>query len=58
MRADQDSLQRAVVSFVAMMGALLNSTFDALICVTVHKFSSFTGDGFSMTIIEGKIHSF
>ena len=33
---NQNALQRAVVSFVAVMCALMDSTFDALICIAVH----------------------
>ena len=31
-----DSLQRAVVSLLAVMCALGNSTFDAFVCMTIH----------------------
>ena len=37
MGTDQDPVQRAVVFILAMVSALLDSTFDAFICVTVHK---------------------
>ena len=35
--ANQDFVQRAVVLMAAVMGALLDGTFDTLVCVTVHK---------------------
>ena len=41
MGTDQDLVQGAVVLSLAMMGALLNSALNALVCVTVHVFSSF-----------------
>ena len=37
MGADQDPLQRAEVGLTAVMGALGNSTLDALIGMTVHR---------------------
>ena len=37
----QDPVQRAVVLIVAVMGTLLNGTFDALVGVTIHSDSSF-----------------
>lgn len=36
MGAYQDSLQRAVIFLTAVMCALADSTFDALVCVTIH----------------------
>ena len=47
--AYQNALQRAEVGLIAMMGALLYGAFDALICVTVHRSSSFFGDVLIMT---------
>jgi len=38
MGAHQNLVQRAVVLALAMMGALLDSTFDALVCIIVHVF--------------------
>ena len=35
--ANQDFVQRAVVLMAAVMGALLDGTFDTLVCMTVHK---------------------
>ena len=40
MGTNQDAIQRAVISFLAMMLALLNGTLDALVCMTIHSFSS------------------
>ena len=37
MGADQDPLQGAVVGIGAVMCALLNGAFDALVCVAIHK---------------------
>ena len=39
--AHQNSVQRAVVLGVAVIGAGLDGAFDALICMAVHKCSSF-----------------
>ena len=36
MGAHQNFVQRAVVRLVTVMGALLNSALDALVCVAVH----------------------
>ena len=33
---NQNTIQRAIVLAAAVVGALLNSTFDALICIAVH----------------------
>ena len=33
---DQDALQRAVVSFIAVMGALMDGALDALVGIAVH----------------------
>ena len=33
----QDLVQRAVVFVLTMVGALLDSAFDALVCVTIHS---------------------
>ena len=33
---DQDPVQRTVVFTLAMVGALLDGAFNALVCVTVH----------------------
>ena len=40
MGTNQDMIQRAVVLIAAMMGTLLNGTFDTLVCA-VHVNSSF-----------------
>ena len=37
MGADHNPLQRTVVGLIAMMGALLDSAFDALVCIAVHS---------------------
>ena len=39
--AHQNSVQRAVVLGVAVIGAGLDGAFDALVCMAVHKSSSF-----------------
>ena len=36
--AHHDAVQRAVVLGIAMVSALLNGAFDALVCVTIHDF--------------------
>ena len=36
MGTDQDSIQRAEVLLTAVVGALLHSAFDALVCMAVH----------------------
>ena len=41
MGAHQNLVQRTVVLVAAVMGALLDGTFDALVCMTVHKKASF-----------------
>jgi len=41
MGTHHDLIQRAVVLVLTMVGALLDGTFDALVCVTVHKIASF-----------------
>ena len=33
----QNALQRAEVCFIAMMRALMDSAFDALVCIAVHS---------------------
>ena len=38
MGAHQDPVQRAVVLLTAVVCALANSAFNALVCVTVHSF--------------------
>ena len=49
MGAHQDLVQRTVVLVAAVMGALLDGTFDALVCMTVHRKASFEiGFGSSM----------
>ena len=37
MGANQDSFQRTEVCILAVMGALLNSTLDALVCMAIHR---------------------
>ena len=37
MGTNQNSIQRAEVCILAMMRALLNSTFDALVCIAIHS---------------------
>jgi hypothetical protein len=39
---NQDSLQRAIVGIIAVISTLVDSAFDALVCMTAHKISSFT----------------
>ena len=39
--AHQDAVQGAVVFVAAVMGTLLDSTFDGLVGMTVHKKASF-----------------
>ena len=36
MGTNQNAVQRAVVLGIAMVGAGLNGTFDALVCVAIH----------------------
>ena len=36
MGANQNTLQGTVICILAVMGALLNGTFNTLVCVTVH----------------------
>ena len=52
MGANQNLVQGAVVLVAAMMGTLLDSAFDALVCMTVHRKASFEiGFGNSMAFI-------
>ena len=52
MGANQNLVQGAVVLVAAVMGALLDGTFDALVCMTVHRKASFEiGFGNSMAFI-------
>ena len=37
----QDAVQGAVILVATMVGALLDSTLDALVCMTVHRKASF-----------------
>jgi len=48
MSTHQDSLQGAEICLTAVVGALLDSTFNALVCVAVHNHSSFFGNGVSI----------
>ena len=49
MGTNQNLVQGAVVLMAAMVGALLDGAFDALVCMTVHKKASFEiGFGNSM----------
>ena len=41
MGADEDAVERTVVLAVAVISTLLNGAFDALVCLAVHRFSSF-----------------
>ena len=34
---NQDTLQRAVVGIITVVGALMNGAFDALVCMAAHK---------------------
>ena len=38
MGTNHDSLQRAEVGILTVMGALLNSTLNALVCMATHSF--------------------
>ena len=44
MGTHQDLVQRAEVFVLTMVGTLLDSAFDALVCMTVHKETSFDLD--------------
>lgn len=46
--ADQNPVQRAVVAAAAMVGALGDGAFDALVAVAVHNLTFFSWDGISM----------
>ena len=49
MGAHQNLVQRTVVLVAAVMGALLDGTFDTLVCMTIHRKASFeSGFGNSM----------
>ena len=37
---NQNALQRAEVGILAVMGTLLNSTLNALVCMTIHSLRS------------------
>ena len=54
--AYQNAVQGAVIYIVAVVGALVNSAFDALVCVVVHNSSSFFGDEDSMRVARPFIH--
>ena len=47
--ADQDTVQSAVVCILAVVSALMNGAFNALICLAIHVCSSFFRDRLSMT---------
>ena len=56
MGAHQDLIQRAVVLMAAVMGALLDGTFNTLVGMTVHKIASFEmGFGNSMVCFQKTI---
>ena len=58
MGTNQDAVQRAEVGFLAMMCALLDSTLNALVCMTVHRtVPPYPSDGLSMPFLPGK-HTF
>ena len=40
MGTNQNTLQRAEVGILAVMGALLDSTLNALVCMAIHSLSS------------------
>lgn len=40
--ADKDVIQRTVVFASAVVRAVMNGTFDALVCMAVHSISSLT----------------
>ena len=55
MGAHQDSIQGAVVFGIAVVSALLNGAFDALICVAIHNVLPPSFEfGFSMAFPMGK----
>ena len=37
-RANQDAIQAAVVLGIAMVSALLHGAFNALVCMTIHRY--------------------
>jgi hypothetical protein len=58
-RANQNAVQGAVVFGIAVISALLNGAFDALVCLAVHRcFLLLFGFGFSMPAIQKKMHEF
>lgn len=57
MCAYQDTLEGAVVCVAAMVGALLYSAFDALVCMVVHDISSFFCDVISIALSYKTIQS-
>ena len=48
MSANQNAIQGTIVAIVTVVCALLDGTFNALVCVTVHNHSSFFGNGVSI----------
>jgi len=57
--AHKDPLQRAVVCLIAVMSALMNGAFDALVCVAIHNlFLLFLCDVVSMTKKKRSIRQF
>ena len=57
MGAHQNTLQGAEVCVLAVMLALLNSTFNALICMTIHKYvPPFLRDGLRFPRSTENIH--
>ena len=56
MGADQDFVQRTVVLVAAVMGALMDGTFDTLVSMTIHRKASFEiGFGNSMVSFQKTI---
>ena len=57
MGAHQNPLQRAEVSILAVMGALLDSTLDALVCMTIHSADPpYRRDGLRLPQVWENIH--
>ena len=57
MGAHQDPVQRAVVLILAVVSALLDGAFDALVCMTVHRFLLLLLDSWIVCAAEGKAYT-
>ena len=55
MGTHQDLVQRAEVFVLTIVGTLLDSAFDALVCMTVHKETSFDLDSGIVWVSFGKL---